>query len=489
MKKYILSLDQGTSSSRAVIYNDKFEVEAWAQTAYEQHHTPDGWVEQDAMQVWKSLHKAAVNAIKMAKISPEEVAGIGISNQRETVVLWDRRTGKPLYNAISWQCLRTADYCEELKSMGLQDMVREKTGLVIDAYFSATKLKWIMENVQLPDMQHVAFGTIDSWVLYNLTGGRVHATDYTNASRTMLFNIHTGHYDEDLLRLFGIDRRILPDVLPNSGYFGTTDLFGASMDILGSAGDQQSALIGQGCVQRGNAKNTYGTGCFILMNTGKTAVASKNGLLTTIAYNLGGQPTYALEGSVFNAGSAIQWLRDDLGMLEHSAQSEELAMSVQDTGGVYVVPALSGLGAPYWDMYARGTILGLTRGSTKSHIVRATLEAIAFQSYDVLVAMAGDANEKLKSLVVDGGACVNNFLMQFQSDLLGVPVRRPRNVEVTALGAAFLAGMELGMTDINNLKTCNSPEREFSSTMDADTRDDLLEGWRRAIERSMNWAG
>ncbi len=477
MGRYILSLDQGTSSSRAIIFNEKYEVVSSVQTEFSQFYTSDGLVEQDAVEVWNSQFRAAKSAIEKSGLKPGQISAIGITNQRETTVVWDKRTGKPV----------TSDYCAGLKERGFENMIREKTGLVIDAYFSASKLNWILNNVELPETQYLAFGTIDSWLLYNLTQGKVHATDYTNASRTMLFNIHEGHYDKELLELFAIDERMLPSVLPSSGYFGTTTLFGGEIDIMGIAGDQQAALIGHGCVKEGMAKNTYGTGCFTLMNTGGTAVTSSNGLLTTIAYNVGQKSVYALEGSVFNAGSSIQWLRDELGLISSAKESEEYAQNVQSSGGVFVVPAFSGLGAPYWDMYARGTIVGITRGTNKYHIVRATLEAIAYQTCDVLKAMQNDSGVPLKNLEVDGGACANNFLMQFQSDILGCPVLRPKNIEITVLGAAFLAGMGIGMTNLDELHTFNKVQKEFLPRFGSREAAELLKTWARAVDRSIHW--
>ena len=495
-KTYILSLDQGTSSSRAIVYDQEFHTVATDQAEFSQIYKNDSWVEHDPEEIWRTQYNTAKNALKKAGVQPQDVAAIGITNQRETTIVWDRKTGKPVYNAIVWMCRRTSDYCTQLKQDGLEDMIRNKTGLVLDAYFSATKIRWILDNVPGARFRaqrgELLFGTVDAWLLYKLTGGKVHATDYTNASRTMLFNIFEGQYDEELLELFGIPACMLPRVLPSSGVFGYTDpaLFdGASIAIGGIAGDQQAALFGHGCFEKGMAKNTYGTGCFTLMNTGRTAARSRHGLLTTVAIHLDGQTTYALEGSVFNAGSAVKWLRDEMRIIDSAAESEAAALRVQDTDGVYVVPAFSGLGAPYWDMYARGTIVGITRGTNRDHIVRAVLEAIAYETQDVLYAMSIDLGEDVHSLEVDGGACANNFLMQFQADILGCRVLRPQNIEVTALGAAYLAGLAADVAgSCADLARLTRIEREFLPKMPPAERQRNLDGWRRAVGRSRGWA-
>lgn len=496
MGRYILALDQGTSSSRAILYGDSFTPIATSQREFAQHYLNDSWVEHDPKEIWESQYQMAVAAIKNAGISPREIASIGITNQRETTIIWDRNTGEPIYNAIVWMCRRTSDYCLTLKEQGWSERIRKKTGLIIDAYFSATKIHWILENVpgarEKAQRGELMFGTVDTWLLYKLTGGKVHATDYTNASRTMMFNIHTGEYDGELLDLFEIPLSMLPEVRPSSGDFGKTDpsLFdGAEIPIGGIAGDQQAALFGHGCFSDGMAKNTYGTGCFTLMNTGENPVESAHGLVTTIAAHVNGKTTYALEGSVFNAGSSIKWLRDEMRLIEHAADSEAASLRVSDSDGVYVVPAFSGLGAPYWDMYARGIIVGLTRNTNKNHIIRATLESIAFQTADVLFAMEKDFGAPIKSLEVDGGACANNFLMQFQADILDCRVLRPRNIEVTALGAAYLAGLSCGIvSSCEELSSLIQMEREFLPNMSQKRRDNLMRGWSKAVNRSQNWA-
>ena len=496
MGRYILALDQGTSSSRAILYGDSFTPVASSQREFKQHYLNDSWVEHDPREIWETQYQMAVAAIKNAGISPREIASIGITNQRETTIIWDRNTGEPIYNAIVWMCRRTSDYCLTLKEQGWSERIRKKTGLIIDAYFSATKIHWILENVpgarEKAQKGELMFGTVDTWLLYKLTGGKVHATDYTNASRTMMFNIHTGEYDGELLDLFEIPLSMLPEVRPSSGDFGKTDpsLFdGAEIPIGGIAGDQQSALFGHGCFSDGMAKNTYGTGCFTLMNTGENPVESAHGLVTTIAAHLNGKTTYALEGSVFNAGSSIKWLRDEMRLIEHAADSEAASLRVSDSDGVYVVPAFSGLGAPYWDMYARGIIVGLTRNTNKNHIIRATLESIAFQTADVLFAMEKDFGAPIKSLEVDGGACANNFLMQFQADILDCRVLRPRNIEVTALGAAYLAGLSCGIAgSCEERSSLIQMERDFLPNMSQKRRENLMRGWSKAVNRSQNWA-
>lgn len=495
MKKYILALDQGTTSSRAIIFDHESNVVGIAQSEFPQIYPKPGWVEHDAMEIWGTQSGVARQVLDKTGITPEEIAAMGITNQRETTVVWDRETGKPIYNAIVWQCRRTASYCDELKETGWAEKIKEKTGLIVDAYFSGTKIKWILDHVEgareRAQRGELLFGTMDTWLIWNLTKGKVHATDYSNASRTMIFNIHTLEWDEELLTEMGIPRNILPEVRDSSSSYGTTDpntFGGANIPISGVAGDQQAALFGQGCFQSGAAKNTYGTGCFLLMNTGQTPVSSRSGLLTTIAWGINGAITYALEGSVFVAGAAIQWLRDELRLVYDSAQTEYYANMVEDTNGVYIVPAFTGLGAPHWDMYARGAIFGLTRGAKREHLVRATLEAIAYQTMDVLTAMEQDAHLDLKSLKVDGGACANNFLMQFQADLLDVSVKRPKVLETTALGAAFLAGLSVGFwKDEKEIEAYWKLDREFFCAMGEEKRNKLYRGWKKAVERSLHW--
>ena len=490
VKKYVLALDAGTSSSRAILFDHAGRIVAVSQKEFRQIYPKPGWVEHDPLEIWETQRSVAQEAIEKAGASPAEIASIGITNQRETTVVWNRETGKPVYNAIVWQCRRTSEYCDELKRRGLADSIREKTGLVPDAYFSGTKIRWILENV--PDARadaeagRLLFGTIDTWLIWNLTGGKVHATDYSNASRTMLYDIGALKWDDDILREFGIPKSMLPEVRPSSGSFGETapEIFGAPLPISGVAGDQQSALFGQTCFEAGDAKNTYGTGCFMLMNTGDRRVPSKNGLLTTIAWGVGGKVSYALEGSVFTAGAAIQWLRDELGLLTRASDSEAMAKSVPDTNGCYVVPAFTGLGAPYWDQYARGAVLGLTRGVNKNHVVRATLESLAYQTADVLEAMKKDAGIALNALRVDGGASANDFLMQFQSDMIGVPVERPECVETTALGAAYLAGLATGFWNgPAELKANVGGLRRFTPAIGDLERAAAISGWHDAVAR------
>lgn len=495
MKKYILSLDQGTTSSRAIVFDDKGMIVGSSQKEITQIYPRAGWVEHDAMEIWGSQSGVAREVLEKTGIRPEEIAGIGITNQRETTVVWDKTTGRPVYNAIVWQCRRTAAMCEALKAKGLEDTIRKKTGLVIDAYFSATKIRWILDNVEgardKAEKGDLLFGNIDTWLIWNLTRGRVHVTDYSNASRTMIYNIKTLQWDEELLSELDIPISMLPQVKPSSCVYGHTDpqtFGGAQIPIAGDAGDQQAALFGQVCFEAGTAKNTYGTGCFMLMNTGEKPIESKNGLITTIAWGIDDKVIYALEGSIFIAGASIQWLRDELKLVYDAAQSEYYANLVDDTNGVYVVPAFTGLGAPYWDMYARGAIVGLTRGVKREHIVRATLEAIAYQTKDVLEAMQEDSQITLKSLRVDGGASSNNFLMSFQSDILDVPVKRPLVIETTALGAAYLAGLAVGFWDSQDeIKEKWAIDREFTSTMSEDMRKKKYRGWKKAVERSMDW--
>jgi len=494
MSKYIMSLDQGTTSSRAILFNKKGEIVSVAQKEFRQIYPNAGWVEHDPMEIWSTQFSVAAEAMARVSAEASDVAAIGITNQRETTVVWDKRTGVPVYNAIVWQCRRTAATCDELKAKGFDTVITEKTGLILDAYFSGTKVKWILDNVpgarEEAEKGNLLFGNIDTWLIWQLTKGKVYVTDYTNASRTMLFNIFDLKWDEDILKELNIPASMLPEVKPSSYVYGQTDaaLFGAPIDIAGVAGDQQAALFGQTCYQPGTAKNTYGTGCFLLMNTGEKPVKSNNGLLTTIAWGIDGKVEYALEGSVFMAGASIQWLRDELRMIKSAADSEEYATAVEDTNGVYVVPAFVGLGAPYWDQYARGTIVGLTRGAKKEHLIRATLESLAYQVYDVLKAMQEDSGITLKALKVDGGACANNFLMQFQSDVLGVRVDRPQVIETTALGAAYLAGLAVGYwTSKEEVSENWAISRTFKPEMGEEKKKDLLEGWHEAVGRSLGW--
>jgi glycerol kinase len=492
---YILALDQGTTSSRAIVFDHSGKVLSVAQKEFPQIYPQAGWVEHDPSDIWSTQLGVAGEALARANLSPRQIAAVGITNQRETTILWERATGKPIHNAIVWQCRRTAQRCEQLRAEGFAEVVRAKTGLVLDAYFSGTKVEWLLDNVpnarQRAANGELAFGTVDTWLLWNLSGGKVHATDVSNASRTMLYNIHTQDWDDELLARLHIPRSILPQVLPSSALYGETDagLFGAAVPIGGMAGDQQAATFGQACYQVGSVKNTYGTGCFMLMNTGERAVESGGGLLTTVAWRLSDQPTvYALEGSVFVAGAAIQWLRDELQLIRTAAESESVAASVPDTGGVYVVPAFVGLGAPYWDSFARGTIVGLTRGSNRAHIVRATLESIAFQTRDVVEVMIRDAGLQLEALRVDGGAVANDWLMQFQADILGVPVVRPAVTETTALGAAYLAGLAVRYWESpEQIAAQWTAEKTFEPRMSADERESRYHGWRRAVERARAW--
>ena len=489
--KYILSLDQGTTSSRAILFNESGEMMSSAQKEFKQYYPNPGWVEHDPMEIWNTQLEVARQAIEKLGISAENVAAIGITNQRETTILWDKRNGKPVHNAIVWQCRRTAPYCDSLKEAGWADKIREKTGLLIDAYFSATKIRWILQNVpaakELAKSGNLLFGTIDTWLIWNLTGGQVHATDYSNASRTMLFNIHTLEWDKEILELLEIPASILPEVRPSSGVFGNTLplLFGAAIPVAGVAGDQQAALFGQACFSPGTAKNTYGTGGFLLMNTGDTPVSSKNGLVTTIAWGLDGKITYALEGSIFVAGAAIQWLRDELKLISSAAETEGLCKEVPDTCGVYLVPAFVGLGAPYWDPYARGALTGLTRGANRSHIVRATVESMAYQTYDVLHAMEQDAGIPLAELRVDGGAAANSFLLQFQSDITGVPVLRPSTLETTALGAAYLAGLAVGYwDDLTEIRRNWQVSAAFNPELSQEKAKEKVNGWHHAVKQA-----
>lgn len=489
--QYILSLDQGTTSSRAILFGKDGAPVASVQQEFTQFYPQQGWVEHDALEIWETQLDVAHRVIAEAQISPSQISAIGITNQRETTVLWDKRTGKPVCNAIVWQCRRTAPYCDSLIDQNHSDMIRQKTGLPIDAYFSGTKIRWVLENTpnarKLAEDGNLLFGTMDTWLIWNLTNGEVHATDYSNASRTMLFNIHTLEWDTEILDLLGISTSILPEVLPSSHLFGTTEesLFGAKIPIGSAIGDQQAALFGQTCFTAGMAKNTYGTGCFLLMNTGDKPVTSKNGLISTIAWGLDGKITYALEGSIFVAGAAIQWLRDELKLIQTASETEALCEAVEDTCGVYLVPAFVGLGAPYWDPYARGLITGLTRGANRNHIVRATVESIAYQNFDVLRAMEQDANLPLVSLRADGGAAANNFLLQFQSDITGVEVLRPSCLEVTALGAAYLAGLAVGYwANTDEIKANWTLSRSFTPIMPKRDAKEKYIGWQTAVKQT-----
>ena len=489
MSKYIMSLDQGTTSSRCILFNKNGLIESVAQKEFTQIYPKAGWVEHDPMEIWFTQISVATEAMQKINATASDIAAIGITNQRETAVIWDKTTGKPIYNAIVWQCRRTSDICDVLKEEGFDQIIKEKTGLIIDAYFSATKIKWILDHVEGAREKalkgQLLFGTIDTWLIWNLTKGKVHVTDYSNASRTMLFNIHTLKWDEEILTRLDIPTSMLPQVKPSSCVYGHTNatLLGGEIPISGAAGDQQAALFGQICHTPGTAKNTYGTGCFLLMNTGEKAILSHKGLLTTIAWGIDNKVEYALEGSVFIAGAAIQWLRDELRMIDHAAHTEAYANSVPDSNGVYIVPAFTGLGAPYWDQYARGTILGLTRGVKKEHFIRATLESLAYQTYDVLMAMQEDSGISLKALKVDGGACANNFLMQFQSDILGSKVDRPEVIETTALGAAYLAGLAVGYwKDQEDISTNWALSKSFTPKMKSSKREFLLKGWHKAIK-------
>lgn len=495
MKKYMLAMDQGTTSSRCIIYDKKGNQISIAQKEFRQIYPKEGWVEHDAEEIWSSQMTVAHEAMLKAGLTYENIEAIGITNQRETTVVWDRHTGQPVYNAIVWQCRRTAEYCDALIEKGLADKFKEKTGLLIDAYFSGTKLAWILENVEgareKAEAGELLFGTIETWLIWKMTGGKVHITDYSNAARTMMFNIHTLTWDEEILEILEIPACMLPEPRPSSEVYGQTadTLFGGPIQIAGAAGDQQAALFGQTCFAEGEAKSTYGTGCFLLMNTGQKPVISKNGLLTTVAWGLDGKVTYALEGSVFVCGAAIQWLRDELEILEHAAQSEAMALSVPDSAGVFVVPAFVGLGAPYWDPYARGSIFGITRGANKNHLVRATLESLAYQCCDLLSSMEQDLGHEMGQLRVDGGACANNFLMQFQADMLKKQVVRPQCIETTSLGAAYLAGLATGYWKstedvLENWQT----DKTFAPAMEENKREALLAGWAEAVKRCQNWA-
>lgn len=489
MGKYVMALDQGTTSSRCILFDKKGKICSMAQKEFTQIYPKPGWVEHNPMEIWSSQLAVLTEAMAMVGAAPSDISGIGITNQRETTIVWDKKTGEPVYNAIVWQCRRTAEKIDELIGQGYGDMIREKTGLVPDAYFSGTKIAWILDHVpgarERAEKGELLFGTVDTWLIYNLTKGAVHVTDYTNASRTMLFDIHNLCWDEELLKLLAIPKSMLPEVKPSSCIYGYTDssVTGGEIPIAGIAGDQQAALFGQCCFEKGQVKNTYGTGCFLLMNTGKEAIASRNGLITTIAASTGNEVEYALEGSVFVAGAAIQWLRDGMRMIKTAAQTEEYADKVEDTAGVYIVPAFAGMGAPYWNPYARGTVVGITRGCQKEHFIRATLESIAYQTADVLKAMEEDAGVSIAGLKVDGGASANDFLMQFQADILGGTVYRPKCIETTALGAAYLAGLATGYFESKE-EICENWElsREFTHEMSENHRKELLKGWKKAVK-------
>lgn len=490
MKKYLMALDQGTTSSRCIIFNKKGEIVSLAQKEFTQYFPQSGWVEHDANEIWASQAGVMTEAMAKCSIEAEEIAAIGITNQRETTIVWDKETGEPIYHAIVWQCRRTADYVERLKAEGFDAIIKEKTGLIVDPYFSATKIKWILDHVEgareKAEAGQLLFGTVDTWLIYKMTKGRVFATDVTNASRTMLYNIHTLCWDEELLDKFGIPASMLPEVKQSSEVYGMTrkSLLGEPLPIAGVAGDQQAALFGQCCFEAGQSKNTYGTGCFLLMNTGEQAVDSKHGLLTTIAVGRNGKVQYALEGSVFVAGAAIKWLRDELRLIDQAAETEELANSVADSNGVYVVPAFTGLGAPYWNAYARGAVFGLSRGTNRAHFVRATLESLAYQSLDVIRAMEEDAKITVTSLRVDGGASANDFLLQFQSDILNGEIIRPKVAETTALGAAYLAGLAVGYyQNVEEIQSNWQRDREFTPQFEEEKRNRLYAGWKDCVNR------
>ena len=494
MKQYIMALDQGTTSSRCILFDSAGMMLSMAQKEYTQMYPKQGWVEHDPKEIWSSQLGVAAEALGRAGITAKEITAIGITNQRETTIVWDKRSGEPVYPAIVWQCRRTAAMIDALKAEGLDRVIREKTGLIADAYFSATKIAWILDHVpgarQKAEQGYLLFGTVDTWLIWKLTKGKVFATDYTNASRTMLYNIHTLCWDQELLDYWKIPNSMLPEVKESSGLFGVTDstVFGAEIPITGVAGDQQAALFGQCCFESGEAKNTYGTGCFLLMNTGTQAVSSQNGLLTTIAVGIDGKIEYALEGSVFVAGAVVQWLRDELELIRYAAETERLAEEVEDTNGMYLVPAFTGLGAPYWDAYARGTIVGLTRGVKKAHFVRAALESLAYQTYDVLKAMESDAGMELKTLRVDGGASANRFLLQFQADVLQVQVQRPQIIETTALGAAYLAGLSVGYwKDKQEIRENWAVSQKFEPKLSGKEMERRLYGWHKAVRCAKGW--
>lgn len=496
-KKYVLALDQGTTSSRAIIFDEQGEIVAKAQNEFTQYYPSDGWVEHDPNEILLSQIGAILGVLRKNSVDAADIAALGITNQRETTVVWDKKTGKPVYNAIVWQCRRTAPICEELEARGLSDYIKEKTGLLIDAYFSGTKIKWILDNVEgaraRAERGELLFGTIDTWLIWNLTDGKVHVTDYSNACRTMLFDIDNLCWDETLCKELGIPMCMLPEVKPSSCVYGNmAKITGiediAGVPIAGACGDQPSALFGQGCFETGQAKNTYGTGCFLLMNTGEKRISSRSNLLSGVAWGLNGKVTYALEGSAFNAGSVIKWLRDELGIIESAPQCDRFAEMVDDANGLYFVPAFTGLGAPYWDMYARGTMIGLTRGTNKYHLCRAVLDSIAFQMTDLLEAMKNDSNIVLKDLRVDGGASVSDILMQIQADVAGVQVNRPKNAEATALGAAYLAGLAVGVwKDTQEIEKNRQVQKIFVPAMEITKRNRMYDNWKRAVERSRNW--
>lgn len=495
MAKYVMALDAGTTSNRCILFNEKGEMCSVAQREFRQIFPKPGWVEHDANEIWASQLGVAVEAMGMIDATAEDIAAIGITNQRETAIVWDKNTGEPVYNAIVWQCRRTSEYCDSLKEKGLTEKFRLKTGLIIDAYFSATKIKWILDNVpgtrERAERGDLLFGTVETWLIWKLTKGAVHVTDYSNAARTMLFNINTLEWDDEILEELDIPKCMLPKPMPSSCIYGTADpsFLGGPIPIAGAAGDQQSALFGQICFEPGDAKNTYGTGCFLLMNTGEKPVFSENGLVTTIAWGLDGKVNYALEGSVFVAGAAIQWLRDEMRIIDSAMDSEYMAKKVKDTNGCYVVPAFTGLGAPYWDQYARGTIVGITRGVNKYHIIRATLESLAYQVNDVLTAMKADSGIELSSLKVDGGASANDFLMQTQADIITVPVNRPQCVETTAMGAAYLAGLAVGYwSDIEDIKKNWVVGKIFYPTLQEEERQKRIKGWQKAVKYAYGWA-
>lgn len=493
--KYVMALDAGTTSNRCILFNEKGEMCSVAQREFTQYFPQPGWVEHDADEIWASMLGVAVEAISIIGAAASDIAAIGITNQRETAVVWDKNTGEPIHHAIVWQCRRTAEYCDSLKEKGLTDTFRKKTGLVIDAYFSGTKVKWMLDNVpgarERAEKGDLLFGTVETWLIWKLTKGAVHVTDYSNASRTLMFNINTLEWDNEILAELDIPRSMLPEAKPSSCLYGMTDasFLGGPIPIAGAAGDQQAALFGQTCYTAGEAKNTYGTGCFLLMNTGETPVFSQNGLVTTIAWGLDGKVNYALEGSIFVAGAAIQWLRDELKVLDSSPDSEYMAKKVEDTNGCYVVPAFTGLGAPHWDQYARGTIVGLTRGVNKYHIIRATLESLAYQVNDVLAAMEADSGIRLAALKVDGGASANDFLMQTQADIIGAPVNRPKCVETTAMGAAYLAGLAVGYwSDKEDVIKNWAIDKTFEPSLEEKDRQAKVKGWNKAVKYSFGWA-
>ncbi len=495
MARYIMSLDAGTTSNRCIIFNEKGQMCSVAQKEFTQYFPKPGWVEHDPEEIWVTQLEVAQKAMANVGAEAKDIAAIGITNQRETAIVWDKYTGVPVYPAIVWQCRRTSEYCDLLKEKGLTEVYREKTGLVIDAYFSATKVKWILDYVEgareRAQRGELLFGTVETWLIWKLTRGRVHVTDYSNASRTMLFNIKTLQWDDEILAELNIPKCMLPEAKPSSCIYGETSaqFFGGPITISGAAGDQQAALFGQTCFEAGEAKNTYGTGCFMLMNTGEKPVYSRNGLVTTIAWGLNGKVNYALEGSIFVAGAAVQWLRDEMHFIDSSSESEYMAQKVKDTNGCYVVPAFTGLGAPYWDQYARGTIVGLTRGVNKYHIIRATLDSICYQTNDVLQAMKADSGIELSALKVDGGASANNFLMQTQADIIDAPVNRPRCVETTAMGAAYLAGLAVGYwKDLEEIRENWEIERIFKSAITTEERETRLKGWKKAVAKAFDWA-